>query len=54
MVTKIGILGSGMVAQQLGLGFLKNGAQVKLGTRDPAKLADWLKAAGPNASTGSF
>ena len=54
MVTKIGILGSGTVAQQLGLGFLKNGSQVKLGTREPAKLAEWLKATGPNASAGSL
>jgi predicted dinucleotide-binding enzyme len=54
MVTKIGILGSGMVAQSLGNGFLAAGHEVKLGTRDTAKLAEWLHAAGPKASVGSF
>jgi predicted dinucleotide-binding enzyme len=51
---KIGIIGSGMVAQQLGLGFLKLGHEVKLGTRHPAKLDQWLKQAGGKASVGSF
>jgi hypothetical protein len=51
---KIGILGSGPVAQQLGLGFIKEGYEVKLGTRDKSKLNDWLKKAGSKASVGSF
>ncbi len=51
---KIGIIGSGAVAKQLGFGFLKSGHDVKLGTRHPAKLADWLKKAGEKASVGSF
>jgi hypothetical protein len=38
---KIGILGSGVVAQTLGAGFLKHGHQVALGSRDPTKLNDW-------------
>ncbi|MBV8663188.1 MAG: NAD(P)-binding domain-containing protein [Hyphomicrobiales bacterium] len=38
---KIGIIGSGVVAQTLGAGFLKHGHEVALGTRDMAKLADW-------------
>ncbi len=38
---KIGIIGSGVVAQTLGAGFLKHGHEVALGTRDLAKLADW-------------
>jgi len=50
---KTGILGSGMVGKQLGLGFLRIGNEVKLGTRDTSKLADWLKEAGNNASVGS-
>lgn len=50
----IGILGSGTVGQQLGLGFAKLGHSVKIGTRDPAKLKDWLSQAGPKASAGSF
>ncbi len=51
---KIGIIGSGMVGQQLGLGFLKSGHEVKLGTRHPEKLEAWLKQAGGKASVGSF
>lgn len=38
---KIGILGSGAVAQSLGSGFLKHGFEVMLGTRNPAKLEEW-------------
>ena len=50
---KIGILGSGDVAQTLGAGFLKHGHAVLLGTRDSAKLADWVKR-NPNGRSGSF
>ena len=39
---KVGILGSGDVARALAAGFLKHGHNVVLGTRDPARLADWL------------
>ena len=35
----IGILGSGVVGQALGTGLLTLGHRVKLGTRDPSKLA---------------
>ena len=38
---KVGIIGSGVVAQTLAAGFLKHGHEVVLGTRDPAKLEDW-------------
>jgi 8-hydroxy-5-deazaflavin:NADPH oxidoreductase len=51
---KIGIIGSGVVAQTLGSGFLKHGYQVMLGTSDKLKLAAWHKDAGDNASVGSF
>lgn len=51
---KIGIIGSGIVAQTLGVGFLKHGYQVMLGTRDKSKLADWQKGAGANTLVGSF
>ena len=50
---KIGILGSGAVAQTLAAGFLKHGHAVTVGTRDVAKLADW-KAKNPGAQVGSF
>jgi predicted dinucleotide-binding enzyme len=51
---KAGIIGSGIVAQTLGKGFLSLGYAVMLGTRDPAKLADWKREAGEAAQTGSF
>jgi len=50
---KVGILGSGEVAQVLGAGFLKHGHAVMLGSRTPAKLADWTKK-NPEATTGTF
>jgi len=50
---RVGIIGSGEVAQSLGAGFLKHGHQVALGSRSPAKLADWAKQH-PSAQTGSF
>jgi len=50
---KIGILGSGNVAQSLGAGLLKHGHEVALGTGSPAKLADW-SAQHPKARIGSF
>jgi 8-hydroxy-5-deazaflavin:NADPH oxidoreductase len=40
-IGNVGILGSGVVAQTLGAGFQKHGATVMLGTREPAKLAEW-------------
>ena len=49
---KIGIVGSGTVAQTLGAGFIKHGYQVMLGTRDVSKLAEWKK--GGKALVGSF
>ncbi len=49
----IGILGSGDVAQALAKGFLQHGHQVMLGTRVPAKLADWVEE-NPRAQVGSF
>jgi predicted dinucleotide-binding enzyme len=39
---KIGVLGSGDVAKALAGGLLKHGHDVTLGTRTPAKLADWI------------
>jgi 8-hydroxy-5-deazaflavin:NADPH oxidoreductase len=41
---KIGIIGSGAVAQTLASGFLKYGHEVTLGTREVEKLADFAKA----------
>jgi predicted dinucleotide-binding enzyme len=50
---KVGILGSGIVAQTLGAGFLKHGHEVTLGTRETSKLAEWAKQ-NPKAKLGSF
>ncbi len=50
---RIGIIGSGIVAQQLGLGLTRLSHEVKLGTRDVSKLEEWKKQAGIKASVGS-
>jgi predicted dinucleotide-binding enzyme len=59
MATKIGVLGSGVVGRTLADGFLKNGYEVMLGTRDPAKgeVPAWVAkhaAAHPGAKAGTF
>jgi len=51
---QIGILGSGGVGQALGLGFIKFGHEVKLGSRSPDKLKPWAEKAGKKASAASF
>jgi len=43
---KIGILGSGVVAQALGAGLRRKGHDVMLGTSNAAKLAEWLAKSG--------
>lgn len=50
---KIGIIGSGDVAQALGGGFLKHGHDVTMGTRDPAKLSEWGRL-NPKGRVGGF
>ncbi len=50
---KVGVLGSGDVAKALAGGFLKHGHRVVLGTRDAAKLKDFV-AQHQGAQTGSF
>ena len=54
LTSRIGILGSGMVAQALGSGFVKHGCKVMMGTREPAKLSNWKTQVGGRASVGSF
>ena len=51
-MTKVGILGSGLVAQSLGKGFAKYGYDVMLGTRDSSKLADYQSST--NVKVGTF
>ncbi|MBL8018886.1 MAG: NAD(P)-binding domain-containing protein [Leptospirales bacterium] len=53
MSDKIGVLGSGTVAQILAAGLTRHGYQVKMGTRDPAKLKDFLTKE-PTITAGSF
>jgi len=50
---KIGVLGSGDVAKVLASGLLKHGHEVMMGTREPAKLADWGRQ-NPKGRIGSF
>jgi predicted dinucleotide-binding enzyme len=50
---KVGVLGSGDVAQVLGAGFLKHGHDVMMGTRTSSKLSQWAKQ-NPMGSVGSF
>jgi predicted dinucleotide-binding enzyme len=50
---KVGVLGSGDVAKVLGVGFLKHGHDVMMGTREPAKLADWASQ-NPKGLVGAF
>ena len=52
MAERIGVLGSGQVAQVLAAGFKKHGYEVKMGTREPAKLANF--AAQQSLSAGSL
>ena len=50
---KVGIIGSGDVAKALAGGMVKHGHEVMVGTRAPAKLAEWGKQ-NPKVSVGSF
>jgi uncharacterized protein YbjT (DUF2867 family) len=50
---KVGLLGSGEVAKTLASGFLKHGHDVTIGTRAPAKLAEWAKQ-NPKGRVGGF
>ncbi|NOU97297.1 NADP oxidoreductase [Paenibacillus sp. LMG 31456] len=52
---KIGIIGSGNAGQTLGSALVKQGHEVKLGTRSPRKLDEWLRQVNDDRATvGSF
>jgi NADPH-dependent F420 reductase len=51
---RIGILGSGDVGRALAQGFAGLGHDVKIGSRDPQKLAEFAAGAGERVSTGTF
>ena len=53
MKKKIGVLGSGQVAQVLAKGFLNLGHEVTMGTSNISKLAEW-KSKNSSAKIGSF
>ena len=46
MGKRVGVLGSGQVAQVLAAGFQKHGYEVKIGSRDPKKLAGFATQQG--------
>jgi len=50
---RVGVLGSGDVAKVLAGGFVKHGHDVMIGSRTPAKLAEWASS-GPKVATGTF
>jgi predicted dinucleotide-binding enzyme len=51
---KVGILGSSDVAKSLARGFINEGHEVMLGSREPEKLASWAQESGNKASSGTF
>ena len=50
-MTRIGVLGSGQVAQTLARGLKKHGYDVRAGTRSPSKLASFSAASGIPSDT---
>lgn len=48
---KIGILGSAVVGQTLARGFQSHGYDVRIGSRTPAKLAEFSSSTGIRAAT---
>lgn len=50
---KIGVIGSGVVAQVLAKGFFREGYDVMIGSRDPKKLEAWLRN-NEGIKSGSF
>jgi 8-hydroxy-5-deazaflavin:NADPH oxidoreductase len=51
---KVGVLGSGDVGKVLAGGFASLGHDVKIGSRDPQKLAEFVRGAGKRVSAGTF
>ena len=50
-MNRYGVLGSGVVGQALAKGLVKHGHQVRIGSRSPAKLADFSRETGVEAVT---
>jgi len=53
MTKKVGVIGSGVVGRVLAAGFVQHGYEAMIGTREPAKLADWAAGAGRGVRLGS-
>jgi predicted dinucleotide-binding enzyme len=51
MSQRVGVIGSGTVGKTLAEGFAKHGYEVKIGSREPEKLAGWAKSAGVTTGT---
>jgi 8-hydroxy-5-deazaflavin:NADPH oxidoreductase len=51
---KIGVLGAGAAGRTLARGFLGRGHPVMIGSRNPAKLADWQVAEGRGVRSGTY
>ena len=52
MAARVGVLGSGIVAQVLAAGFAGKGYEVRMGSRDPGKLAPFARP--PRVTAGTF
>lgn len=50
----VGVLGSGVVGRVLAAGFMSLGHEVKIGSRTPEKLHDWIESTGGRVTAGSF
>jgi predicted dinucleotide-binding enzyme len=48
---RVGVIGSGTVGKTLAAGFAKHGYDVRIGSREPQKLAGWAKEAGVATGT---
>lgn len=51
---RVGVLGSGDVGRALARGFAGLGHDVKIGSRDPEKLREFVESAAPHISGGTF
>lgn len=54
MSKTVGVLGSGQVAQVLARGFAQHGYQVRIGSRDPAKLSAFAEGCGGAVQADTF
>lgn len=53
-MVRVGIIGSGVVGQTPGAKLVSLGHEVKVGSRDPSKLAEGRRARARGASAGTF